>query len=233
MMHEKNIFLIIDPFLKYPAREALNTISYLYTKFIFELKTNPFYLEYFFPLHSELNLAQVLEEYENQNTKILGVISFGSYANITQQLEVVNKLGIDLKEKIIEKSIPFLGICFSHQLLAHIYGAKVDFIDSSTNPPKRWEEFRKIFVVHDKIKQILQGSSSFISMASHEQEVKEFNTEIFELTCTSPQCKIEGLMHKYYPAFSFQSHPEYWHESKEGWEVLYKFMKYFYDRNNF
>ena len=125
------------------------------------------------------------------------------------------------------KNIPFLGICFSHQLFAWIYGARVDFVEERENlPEKKYNEFRKIKVLDSKLKSIID-TNEFISKAKHEQEVKNIPNEHLELTITSEHCKIEGLTHKIYPAFSIQTHPEEFHESKQGWIFMKKFIGYF------
>lgn len=230
---EKNIFLIIDPFLKQPASQALNTISALHTRLLSEKPRLVSHLEFFFPLYSDIEFSELIERIDKEKKKIFGVISLGSYVNVTEGLEWVDKFGMELRTKIIEQSIPFLGICFSHQLLAYIYESDVGYLDELSNAPNnKWDEFREINVVHDKLRMILNGKNSFISKSRHEQEVKGYDQDVFDLICTSPQCYVEGLMHKKYPAFSLQSHPEEWHESGDGMEVLYSFMKYFLELNN-
>ena len=76
------------------------------------------------------------------------------------------------------------------------------------------------------LKSILGEANSFISHAKHEQEVKNIPEDL-ELTCTSEHCEIEGLAHKVYPAFSFQTHPEDFHESREGWNLISRFIGFF------
>lgn len=226
----KNTILVIDPFLKEPAEYALNTLSRLLFVLHFENKISSSHLEFFFPLSGKKSLRTFLNNSEIYND-LIGVISLGSYANITDDLEWVNDLGRDLKELIIEKSIPFLGICFSHQLMAHIYNLKIDFVEGrDTLPNKKYNEFREITITHPRLKTILTYSA-FISMAKHEQEVKNYFSPL-EVTCFSGNCSIEGLVHKDYPAFSFQSHPEEFHDSEDGWKLLKGFLLFFHTYHN-
>lgn len=226
----KNTILVIDPFLKEPAEFALNTLSRLLRVVHIENKISSSHLEFFFPLSGKKSLRSFFNNSELYND-LIGVISLGSYANITDDLEWVNELGLDLKELIIEKSIPFLGICFSHQLMAHIYNLKIDFVEGrETLPNQKYNEFREITITHPRLKTIITYDK-FISMAKHEQEVKNCFSPL-EITCSSGNCSIEGLVHKEYPAFSFQSHPEDFHESKDGWKLLKSFLLFFHTYHN-
>ncbi len=223
----QNILLIIDPFLREPSNEAINVISELHAELQRKNNSMNSYIEVFFPSHSKMTLKDYMQDTHARGKQVVGVFSLGSYANITENLEWVNLLGRDLKECIIEKNIPFLGICFSHQLFASLYGATVDFVPDRENiPGKKYNEFRKISILHPRIKLIQDNTNEFISKAKHEQEVKNIPEEL-ELTCTSEHCKVEGLAHKKYPAFSIQSHPEEFHESRGGWDFVKKFISFF------
>lgn len=221
-----NILLIIDPFLREPANDGINVISELLAE-IQKERHFDVYTEVFFPSHSSDTLSQYLESVNKRGKRVIGVISLGSYANVTDNLEWVNIFGNDLKECVIEKGIPFLGICFSHQLFGWLYGANVDYVvDRENLPDKKYNEFRKVTESNERLKSILGEANSFISHAKHEQEVKNIPDEL-ELTCTSEHCEIEGLAHKVYPAFSFQTHPEDFHESREGWNLISRFIGFF------
>jgi len=213
--------------MKEPSSEAMNVISYLHAKIQKEMNSVDSYIEVFFPSHSKQTLKEYLKTIDEREKRLIGVISLGSYANVTENLEWVNILGDDLKNCVIEKNIPFLGICFSHQLFAWMYGATVDFVEEREKLPERkYNEFRKIEVLDSKLKSII-GTNEFISKAKHEQEVKNIPNEHLELTSTSEHCKIEGLTHKIYPAFSVQTHPEEFHDSRQGWIFMKKFIGYF------
>ncbi|MBK8394410.1 MAG: gamma-glutamyl-gamma-aminobutyrate hydrolase family protein [Leptospiraceae bacterium] len=226
----QNILLIIDPFLKQPSSDGINVISKLHFEVLQESKNLNSYIEVFFPSHPDTD--KTLKDYflhlDRNNKRIIGVISLGSYANITENYDWVVEFGKDLKEHVIEKNIPFLGICFSHQLFAWIYGATIDYVENRENiPGKKYNEFREISVLHPRIKSIIGNINSFISKSKHEQEVKSIVPEFLEVTCTSKNCKIEGLIHKSYPSFSIQSHPEEFHESRDGWKFVKNFISYF------
>lgn len=220
--------LIIDPYQKEPARSAINTLSKLVSEVQKELRWETIILEFFFPLSGKYSLKTFMNHSSLEEKKYIGVISLGSYANITEKLDWVQELGKDIKECIIEKRIPFLGICFSHQLLAHIYGCGVQYVENRDSlPGRKYEEYRNIEICNERLREFLPNQTNFISMAKHEQEVKNINKSIFEITCRSKKCEVEGLSHKFYPVFSFQSHLEEPHESKDGWLLIKNFIKYF------
>ncbi len=225
--------LIIDPYQKEPAGYAINTLSKLLCDVQNELKRETIILEIFFPISGKYSLKTFMNHSSFEEKKYIGVISLGSYVNITENLDWVQELGEDIKEYIIEKGIPFLGICFSHQLLAHIYGCGVQYVENRDSlPGKKYEEFRRIEICNQKLREIIPNQNSFISMAKHEQEVKNINKSVLEITCKSEKCEVEGLSHKFYPVFSFQSHLEEPHESKDGWALIKNFIKYFANLEN-
>lgn len=226
----KNILLIIDPFLKQPSSDGFNVISNLHAQAMQEIGSVDSYIEVFFPSHpdGDATLNDYFMKLDSREKRVIGVISLGSYANITDNLDWVNTLAKDLKENVIEKSIPFLGICFSHQLFAWVYESTIDFVENRENiPGKKYNEFREISILHPRLKSIIGNIDSFISKAKHEQEVKKISGEYLEVACTSQHCKVEGLVHKEYPAFSIQSHPEEFHEKEGGWKFVKKFISYF------
>ncbi|MDX1957749.1 MAG: gamma-glutamyl-gamma-aminobutyrate hydrolase family protein [Leptospiraceae bacterium] len=221
----KKIFLIIDPFLSEPASDAINLISRLHHEVQSEKNNFESYIEVYFP-SKESRLLNFLDSVKDKEAEIIGVVSLGSYAHITDNLEWVHFLGNDLKEQIIEAGIPFFGICFSHQLFASIYGGNVSYIeDIDSLIEKKYNEFREIQVIHPRLKSILDGKQKFISKALHAQEVKSVPEEFLEITASSNNCKIEGLVHKKFPAYSVQSHPEKPHESLDGQLLIKNFIR--------
>lgn len=220
-------FLLIDPYLKTPAESAINTILEIYSNLGRELDFPLPTIQFFFPSVSNIGLEGFLTSLSSRGMYPISVISLGSYANLTDSVEWVTKFGIDLKSNIIEKGIPFLGICFSHQLFAHVYGSGVGYL---RNPPqdaegKKFHRFRSIEILHPRLKNFYSNSQEIIGHARHEQEVYNINLNELELACTAKDSPFEGLIHRKFPALSIQSHIETFHESNTGYKFIGAFLR--------
>ena len=214
-----NYFLIIDPYLKTPSKNGIHSIQVLHSIVLKDTQEISD-LQVFYPSISKVSLFHFLQKRKVSN--LLGVISLGSYAHIYENREWVTQLAKDLKAEIFTKRIPFLGICFSHQLCAHIYGETVDYADKTQTG---FDEFREIEIVHPKLQKLLPNSNKFIAKVRYKQEVKTLNSFDLEVSALSSSCKIEGLVHKKFPIFTFQSHIEEYHPTGLGWEIIQNFMK--------
>lgn len=114
----------------------------------------------------------------------LGVIITGSHSMVTQELFWSLKLETFISEIILEK-IPFLGICYGHQLLAKSLGAKVDYhpkgielgtVDISVSKDALNDEIFKylpsffdVHVVHAQSALTLPKNAVLLASNSHEE----------------------------------------------------------------
>ncbi len=55
-----------------------------------------------------------------------GVIMTGAHAMVTDRLPWMRRL-LDWLPRLVEAGVPYLGICFGHQMLAEAMGGRVDF----------------------------------------------------------------------------------------------------------
>lgn len=130
---------------------------------------------------------------------LAGIIILGSSANpnldLTWQTELCQWLAATMAAKI-----PTLGLCYGHQLLAHLNGGTVSL---------RGDDATK----HEGCRQIeLTGylgtpTSSLSLVISHRDEVTQLPPAA-HVMAASPSCRYEAL---YYPdtqQWSFQGHPE-------------------------
>ena len=131
-----------------------------------------------------------------------GVIVLGSASSVNDNLPWQKFLANFIQNRVLDQNIPLLGICFGHQLIAKISGAKIGFVqeDQAILKKKRTMKFEKNFGKIQKDEELTVG-------VSHGEEVKNLPNG-FELLATADDSALEGLMHKTKPCFTFQSHPE-------------------------
>ena len=111
---------------------------------------------------------------------------------------------------------PILGICFGHQLIAHLLGGRVEKGTSAEYG------LTKIYV--DEADVLFAGlPKEFNAWASHYDEVNALPKDFVALA-HSNICKIEAMKHKTLPIFSVQFHPEVWH-TENGEKILENFLK--------
>jgi anthranilate synthase component 2 len=100
-------------------------------------------------------------------------------------------------------SIPILGICFGHQLLCWVFGAKVD----SLNQPVL-DRFEKINAIADD--KLFEGISHPVMAENHYDYVLKNSLKKagFILLADSASCEVEAVKHKSLPFYGVQFHPE-------------------------
>ncbi len=115
-----------------------------------------------------------------------------------------------------ELSVPILGICLGHQLLAKIFGGDVG--------KGRIGGYAEVEVRLVEKDEIFEGLPEKLKVwASHADEVKKL-PECFKLLATSDICKIEAMRHKSKPIYGVQWHPEVYH-TERGEDFYRNFVK--------
>ncbi|MBI2080051.1 GMP synthase subunit A [Candidatus Micrarchaeota archaeon] len=111
---------------------------------------------------------------------------------------------------------PVLGVCFGHQLIAHILGGKVEKGKSA--------EYGLAKIVVDQEDILFKGiPKEFNAWVSHYDEVKEIPSDFVGLAYSST-CKFEAMRHKTRKIFGVQFHPEVWH-TENGEKILENFLR--------
>ncbi|MEN9826579.1 MAG: hypothetical protein RI953_2324 [Pseudomonadota bacterium] len=133
MKRRQHDILIIDPAKNEPETVAYNRISLLFG----ELAEHPEFslrsLQFRCPaLSSEDPLATAFEL-----DNLAGVFGLGSTANVTENPAWLPEMKQLLTRHVFDAHIPFMGICFSHQMLGNMHEAQVDFIDNRHELPTR------------------------------------------------------------------------------------------------
>jgi len=134
MNKRKTDILIVDPAAFEPETAAYNRILMLFG----ELAEHPdFSLRSVVIKCPALSNDDPLESAFIENHRYAGVFGLGSTANVTENPPWLPHMRKLLTQNIFERNIPFLGICFSHQMLGDMHNARVDFIDNRHELPTR------------------------------------------------------------------------------------------------
>lgn len=125
--------LLIDPAATEPETVAYNTVLRIFGELAaypdFSLRSVVIKCP---AMSTDDPLANAFRESE-----YAGVVSLGSTANVTESPKWLSTMRTLIFDKVFAPRIPFLGICFSHQMLADMYDARVDFIDNRHEIPTR------------------------------------------------------------------------------------------------
>jgi len=119
--------------------------------------------------------------------------------------------------KTINERVPYLGVCFGHQMLARALGER-ELLRKAKSPEFGWT---KIKVTHQS-PIFHQMPSEFHTFSSHYEEVATLPRSFTKLA-ESDQCAIQACQLEGYPAFGIQFHPE--KTDQEGEEILKQKMK--------
>jgi GMP synthase-like glutamine amidotransferase len=131
-----------------------------------------------------------------------GVVLLGSMASVHDPSDWIARLADWMRPLLSgERRIPVLGVCFGHQLIAHLARARVAFVDSGQDKrvgvePSRLEGGR-----------LLPGRHCLRVLVSHREVVKQAPAD-YRVTARRDSAPIDGLEHRELPVFSFQFHPE-------------------------
>jgi GMP synthase (glutamine-hydrolysing) len=100
-----------------------------------------------------------------------------------------------------QPELPLLGICFGHQLVAHLAGGSVDWI--------RPDHAKRVGVEPTRLAgcRLVPGEHWLQVVVSHREEVKSA-PDGYRVIADRAGSAIDGLEHRSLPIFSFQFHPE-------------------------
>lgn len=96
---------------------------------------------------------------------------------------------------------PLLGICYGHQLVAHLAGGRVAFLDAEHN--------KRVGVERTTVDagRLLPGRQELEVVVSHREEVTRAPRD-YRVVASRPGVRIDGLEHAELPIHTFQFHPE-------------------------
>ena len=130
------------------------------------------------------------------------IVLMGSAASVHEDLPWLVPLRQWLKPIVVgDERRPLLGICFGHQLIADMAGARVDWLEESRD--------KRLGVERTKIRgsRLLGEDADLRVVVSHRETVVEAPRH-YRVTATRPGVPYDGLEHETLDVFSYQFHPE-------------------------
>jgi GMP synthase (glutamine-hydrolysing) len=209
--------LVIDPAVKTPELDCFNRIA----------------LRSSWPATYHLPALGSMQSLREPLGEIVGIILLGSNSSVNEELFWKKELEAWLRPKM-EQGIPTLGLCYGHQLIAQMFGAKIDFVFPDRRKYAGW---RKITLNSDP----LWGESTEGSVTVSHAEAVMSCPQAFRVSAKSSEIPIEGLAHEKLPIWTFQAHPEattaFWENRgwgkpqdprglRFGWGLMEKFIDY-------
>ncbi len=117
--------------------------------------------------------------------------------------------------EIFNLNVPVLGLCYGHQLIASLFGGKVE--------PAERREYGIGYAVIDRPSSLLKGLERRQKVwMSHGDTVYEL-PEQFEILAHTANCPIAAFKHREKPVYGLQWHPEVIH-TENGMEMLRNFV---------
>ncbi len=117
--------------------------------------------------------------------------------------------------RIFELGIPILGICYGHQVIAHLLGGKVERGEKG--------EYGKTILKIVNHNEIFQGlNSEEVVWMSHRDQVVKL-PEDFEVLASTEITPIAAFKHRKLPIYGVQFHPEVIH-TRNGMKILFNFL---------
>lgn len=140
------------------------------------------------------------------------VIIMGSMASVHDDLPWLHEVRSWLHPLVTgERLVPVFGICFGHQLVAHVAGGDVDFL----NPDRSCDQGFGESVFSGG--RLIPGPETLQVMISHGEVVTRLPAK-YRVTARRDKVPVDALEHETAPVFSVQFHPE----GREHWAQRHK-----------
>jgi GMP synthase (glutamine-hydrolysing) len=187
--------MVIDPGVHTPEIDTFNNIAAM----------SPIPCTYHLPaMHG-------FESFPSDRGNVRGVIVLGSAASVHDRAPWQLTLEQWLMP-LIEGSVPVLGCCYGHQMLAYMFGGEIGFV---RNDQSKLKGVRRVEITENDLWP--SGTRSLI--VTHAEMVQKLPPSMRTIAC-SPEIAIDGLAHRFKPVFGFQSHPEATTAFLKGHEML-------------
>lgn len=182
----KTKLIVIDPAINTPENTCFNQIACATSL------NAEYYLPNFSGADGILNIDL---------SNVAGVLIMGSGCSVHDNKPWQSILSPWIKE-VVNRKIPLLGICYGHQLIAHLYGGIVS--DLNKDGSKEYG-LRCISFINDGGLNLSPLIGDLV--VSHGEYVKDLPYK-FETWGQSSKVKIDALKHESLPVWGVQPHPE-------------------------
>jgi len=129
------------------------------------------------------------------------MVMLGSSTSVYDNLPWQKELSDWILPKM-KAGVPTFGICFGHQLIGHLFDAKVGFVKPNK---EKQQGFREITIEGVAPWKKLPGKGPVF--VSHREMVLDC-PKGFRVSAKSALCPVDGLAHETLPIYSLQAHPE-------------------------
>lgn len=130
------------------------------------------------------------------------VVLLGSAASVYDSFAWLTELRAWLRPILAgEVRLPVLGVCFGHQLIGEMAGAKVDFLTPAQDKRVGVEQTQV------SVSRLLPDGADLRVVVSHREVLVDVPSG-YRVTASRPGVPIDGLEHGSLPIFSYQFHPE-------------------------
>ncbi len=131
-----------------------------------------------------------------------GVVVLGSGASVYDDHAWLHELSAWLEPLVSgSRRVPLLGVCFGHQLVGHLAGARVGFLHP--------DHQKELGTVETRVtgSRVLPGDHSLKVVVSH-REIVESTPHGYRVVASRPGVPLDGFEHEDLPILTVQFHPE-------------------------
>jgi GMP synthase (glutamine-hydrolysing) len=152
------------------------------------------------PLTYHLPAIEGLDSLYAVESDVAGVVMFGSGASVHDRLAWQDALSAWLKPRA-DRGLPVLGLCYGHQLLAHLFGGEIDFLFEDH---RKLRGYRDVTLVENR----LWGAERSGPLVVSHREAVVGCPEGFDVVGCTQITQIEAIAHRELPLWGLQAHPE-------------------------